>query len=142
MNKKNIILISKEQTKDYVVFHNQTSKQDCFDYDRMQFTSLDDWGFSLLCTKGKCAVGHALDFFVFDSDSSLKKMGKMPKNHDLMKADLDFLAKVVAVEPIDDEMVEISFELLDCKKEKWDAFLKKYNWKQDKINYVFDKFRI
>lgn len=142
MKKNNIILVTKEQTKDFMVFHNQTSKQDCFEFDQMNLTSLDERSFSIVCPKGKCAVGHALEFYFFENKNRLKKMNKMPANRTLLNGDLELLAKVVEATVVSELEVELSFEILDCNKDRWDDFLKKYTWKQQKINYIFDKYRI
>lgn len=142
MKKNNIILITKEQSKDFMVFHNQTSKQDCFEFDVMNLTSLDDWSFSIVCPKGKCAAGHALEFYFFENKNRLKKMSKMPVNRTLLSADLELIAKVMDMTPVDDELVELTFDILDCNKDRWESFLKKYTWKQQKVNYIFDKYRI
>lgn len=136
------MLISKESSREYVVFHNLTSSSSCFDYETNRLRQLDEHSFSLICPKNMCALGHEIEFHFFEQKKRLELMKKMPENRVLLSANMMVTGKVESIHKVDEQLVELNISLLLYDKNQWDAYYKKYGWKQEKVNYLFDKFKI
>ena len=89
-----------------------------------------------------CRRKTKLEFHFFEQKKRLELMKKMPENRVLLSANMMVTGKVESIHKVDEQFVELNISLLLYDKNQWETYYKKYGWKQEKVNYLFDKFKI
>jgi hypothetical protein len=141
VKKKVQIASNKKSERHFMIFHNETSKKDCLDYNIMEFIMLDESEFSVVVPDKTCAMGHSLVFLFFDSLSKVKKNGKkFPKS--FKKADcIEVKGTVVDRNRIADKFIEIKIKPIGKYEDAYKQFISQFDMKQLEATKLFEKYK-
>lgn len=140
MSNNTVILATKKYSRNFIIFSNHTSQNDCLDYENIDFVFATENEITLYVPIKSCAQGHNLSLYIFENDKTLRNLKSMPKEKSVLNCwvingYINFFEKVT------DTSAEISLILNETLNESFNKFIQSIDSKQEFVSNIFDRYR-
>lgn len=140
MSNNTVILATKKYSRNFIIFSNHTSQNDCIDYENIDFVFATEDEVTLYVPIKSCAQGHNLSLYIFENEKSLKNLKSMPRDKSILNCWV-INGFISFYEKINDETAEISVTLNETLNESFNKFITGIDSKQEFVSQIFNRYR-